>query len=432
MSFALVGARIIVGDGTEIDTGSVRVEDGRITAVEKGRSLSADRVADLGGRTLMPGMIDIHSHMVGGNKARGGWSPTGMKMTDPVIKAVLDSVEGAHITLNAGITTVREVGGRDYIDIFLRRAQSAGQILAPRILGCGPGLFMTGGHGAFLEPGHEADGVVEVVQRVRELVANNVDALKIFSTEGPETLGSWFTQQYTREELAAAIAEAHRLGRMVGVHAYSDAAINTCVALGADTIEHGWYLSEETCALMKERGTYLAPTLGVVVDANLYGQAYEIADHDIPGDEEEVVRDHMTMAFASGVKVALGSDCGGFGPRRLGRNADELVHYVECGMAPMRALMSATQESARALHLDAEVGTIEVGKAADLLVVDGDPIADINLVVTAVVGVLQAGRVIRDDLGILHQFGIRQPGGRAVPRVAGAKGGRVRETQGGA
>lgn len=402
MSVVLQNARIIVGDGRDIDRGSIKIDGKSIVEVVAKGTLKGDCVVDLDGLTIMPGMIDVHTHMVGGDKIRGGWNATGVKMGDPIVKAVLDSVEGARVTVNAGITTVREVGGRDYIDVFLRVAQRTGKIVAPRIFACGPGVFMTGGHSSFLQPGHEADGVVAVVRRIRELVAHEVDAIKIFSAEGPETLGSLFTQQYTEEELDAAITEAHRLGRIVGVHALADATIERVVRLGADTVEHGWYVEEPTCRLMIEKGTYLAPTLGEMVDTNRDGRAYEVAEWDIPGDDEPIIKRHIQEAIAIGVPIAMGSDCGGIVTRRLGHNADELTHYVECGMAPAKALQAATLNAARALHLQDRIGSIEVGKLADLVLINGDPIGDINRVVTDVIGVVQSGAVLRDDLGRLQ------------------------------
>lgn len=418
MSIVLHNARIIVGDGQDIEAGSVKINDGQIVEVAANGELRGDCVIDLSGLTLMPGMIDIHTHIVGGDKTRGGWNAAGVKMGDPIIKAVLDSVEAARTTVNAGITTVREVGVRDYIDVFLRDAQRQGQIVGPRILASGPGVFMTGGHSSFLQPGHEADGEVAVVRRIRELVAHGVDAIKITSAEGPEIDGSPFTQQYSAEELEAAINEAHRLGRIVGVHALADETIQRVVRLGVDTVEHGWYVSEATCQLMIDSGTYLAPTMGEMVDTNREGRAYDVAEWDIPGDEEPIIKDHIRDAIACGVRIAMGSDCGGIVTRRVGDNADELVHYVDLGMEPTAALQAGTLNGARALRQQAVIGTIEAGKHADLVVLEGDPITNIRCVVTGVVGVIQAGAVVRDDLGLLQPMRTRPDPRRVVSELA--------------
>jgi imidazolonepropionase-like amidohydrolase len=411
MSVVLQNARILVGDGRDIEAGSVKIDGGQIVEVTPNGGLRGDCVIDLDGLTLMPGLIDVHTHLVGGDKVRGGWNAAGVKMGDPVIKAVLDSVEAARTTVNAGVTTVREVGVRDYIDVFLRDAQRQGQIVGPRIVASGPGVFMTGGHSSFLQPGHEADGVVAVVKRVRELVSHRVDAIKITSAEGPEITGWPFTPQYSDEELEAVINEAHRLSRIVGVHALADDTIQRVVRLGVDTVEHGWYIEEATCQLMIDSGTYLVPTMGEMVDTNRDGHAYDVAEWDIPGDEEPIIKGHIRDAIACGVPIAMGSDCGGIVTRRVGDSADELVHYVELGMDPAAAVQVGTLNGARALHQQDVLGTIETGKHADLVVLDGDPIADIRRVMTGIVGVIQAGAVVRDDLGLLQPMRTR-PGTR--------------------
>jgi imidazolonepropionase-like amidohydrolase len=238
----------------------------------------------------MPGLIDLHTHIVGGDNAIGhGDEATTFKMSDPLIKAVLDSVEAAQVTLNAGITTVREIGSRDFIDVYLRAAQAAGQIEAPRILATGPGVFMTGGHGNFWQPDRPADGIAEVVKRVRELVHNKVDVIKVVSADGPETLGSWTTVQSTREEIAAAFAEAKRLGRRTASHAMGPDAIRNVVLGGGDTVEHGWYLTEESCRLMIEHGTYLIPTLGNVVDIIHKGGALQMPWTAMMAEDEPAI-----------------------------------------------------------------------------------------------------------------------------------------------
>jgi imidazolonepropionase-like amidohydrolase len=407
VSTVLLRARVIVGDGSEVEDASVKLDGGRIVAIRQGGALKGDYAIDLEGRTVMPGLIDVHVHMTGGDGVLLLGEPVGfdfgasLKMADPLPKAVLDSVEAARVTLHAGITTVRELGGREYIDVFVKRAQQTGQIDGPRMLTAGPGLFMTGGHGSFLEPGHEADGPSGVVRRVRELIANGVDVIKIFSTQGPEASGDWLTTQYTLAELEAAVTEAHRLSRRTAAHVLGEEGLDNALSAGVDTIEHGWYLSETHCHLMRERGTYLVPTLGVLVNTSRQQAAFDLPNVSKSADGDAEVFARVQQAIAMGVRIAMGSDCGGIITHKNGANAEELGYYVECGMSPMEAIQSGTLEAARALALHGEIGSLEEGKIADLLILDDDPLRDIGSTQSALVGVIQGGAVRRDDLGLL-------------------------------
>ena len=263
---------------------------------------------------------------------------------------------------------------------------------------------MTGGHGEFWQPEATADGVDAIIRRVRDLVHHKVDVIKVVSADGPETLAQWTTVQSTAEELAAAFAEARRLGRRTATHAMGGEAIANAVAGGVDTIEHGWYLTEEACSLMVDAGTYLVPTLGNVVDIIHKGPALEMPWAQMMAKDEPAIFDRFSMALELGVKMAMGSDCGGNEARQHGNNVDELVSYVRFGMLPIDAITSGTLAAARAVWLDSELGSIHAGKAADLVIVDGDPLDDIELLISGVAGVIQGGRAVRDDLGILGEL----------------------------
>ena len=409
MSVVFTGGQIVTMDGRDPSDLPVTLEGDRIVALGEQPAAGAT-VVDLGGRTLIPGMLDLHTHMAGGDNAIGyGDEATTFRMGEPLIKAVIDSVEAAAVTLQSGFTTVREIGARDYIDVYLREAQRAGQIHSPRILATGPGIAMTGGHGSHWAPDDTADGTVAMVRRVRELVHNRVDIVKVVSADGPETLGEWWTVQSTEEELTAAFTEAKRLGRRTAAHAMGGEAIGNVVRAGGDTVEHGWYLSEESCELMKEHGTCLVPTIGNFLDIITFGPTLQMPWAVMMGDDEDAVFDRLRMAHEIGVKIVCGSDCGGNESHRHGRNALELELYVRCGMSSLDALASATIEAARAMSLDGQVGSIEVGKYADFAIIDGDPLADVSLLRTGVVGVVQGGRVIRDDFGLMNDVRLLSP-----------------------
>ena len=418
MSTAFIRAHLITGDGRDFDSAAVLVENGRIASVNtRGGDLAADVVVDLKGRALLPGFIDLHDHMIGGDNQIGhGDEYTSFKIGDPIIKAVLDSVEAAAKTLHVGVTSAREIGARDFIDVAMKRAQAAGQIQGPRMLAAGPGVWMSGGHGSFWQPGHGADGVDAVICRVRYLVENNVDVVKVVSSDGPETCGDWWSPQYTPEEAAAAMGEAKRLGRRTAAHAMGHDGINNLVTGGAETIEHGWYISEENCRTMIQHGTYLIPTLGNVVDIIHKGAGLEMPWAVMMQDDEEAIFQRHSMAVELGVNIAMGSDCGGNEARLHGDNLLELDCHVRCGMSPMQAITSGTLDAARAVRIDNEVGSVAEGKLADFVIVDGDPLADIRLTQTGVVGVVQGGAVKRDDLGILEQLR-REPGTAAARGV---------------
>src|SRR5262249_40273939 len=188
-------AHLVTGDARHYEDATVKIEGRQIVDVEtNGGSVPADHYVELGGRALLPGLVDVHVHMIGGDKAIGfGDEATTFRMYEPLPKALLDGVEAARTTLRAGFTAVRESAARDYLDVFLRDAQRRGQIDGRRMLATGPGVYMTGGHGSFFDEAQAADSPWEMVKRVRELVRHKVDVIKIVSADGPETLGHWWT-----------------------------------------------------------------------------------------------------------------------------------------------------------------------------------------------------------------------------------------------
>ncbi|MDE0106663.1 MAG: amidohydrolase family protein [Bryobacterales bacterium] len=403
MHYALVDALILTGDGREHSNGAIEIFDGRIVKVGSSLSLPAvDEIVPLDGRVVMPGLIDLHTHLVGGDKALGqGDNALSYKMADPLAKAVLESVEAAAVTIQSGVTTVQDLGARDYLDIFLRNAQREGLITAPRILAAGAGVFVPGGHGSFWEPNRGVEGSVEAVRRVKELSLAGVDVIKVVSADGPEFSGDWTTVQSTPDEIEAAFCEARRLGKRTTAHAMGGEAMINVARGGAETIQHGWYLTEEACDWLVKADIHLVPTLGEVVDIVEQGPAPDMPWASDFGCERDGIFERISYAIQRGVKIAMGSDCGGVEAHFHGANADELVWYQECGLSSDAAIASATIEAARALRVDAQLGTIEEGKLADMLILRSDPRDNLRYVQDRLVGVIQGGEVVRDDAGIL-------------------------------
>ncbi len=402
MRIALIGAHVITGKGETIDRGVVVVEGDRILSVGAAEPTEVDGVVNVEGRTVIPGMIDVHIHMVGGDKAVGfDGEPPLMRTDVPATqKALLEGVAAARTTLRAGFTTVREVGGRDYHDVALRNAQRSGLVHGPRMLASGPGVFPTGGLGAHLEPEAGVNDVAGAVRRVREMVAKGVDVIKIVSADGPESLGKFWAVFPTEEEIRAIFAEASHLGRLKAAHAMGPEAIEWVTRAGADTVEHGWYMTEESCRTIIQHDAVLVPTISNVWAITMRGPAAGMPWADMIASEEAAILDRLRMAIEMGVRIAVGTDVGGNITHRYGDNAKELEMYVRCGMAPLEAIAAATYEAARAIRLEQSVGSLTQGALADLVIIDGDPLTDIALTRTGVVAVLQGGVVHRDDLGL--------------------------------
>jgi len=395
---------VVVGNGETLDDGIVVVDGARIESVgeQEPAGNSYDFQVDLEGRTLLPGLIDCHIHMVGGDKTLGFDGEPPIIRTDQhaVTKALLEGVAAARTTLRSGFTTVREVGGRDYHDVALKRAQRAGLVEGPRMLASGPGVWPTGGSGAHLEPNVGVDGDVDARRRVRELVERGADVIKIVSADGPPGVDPGATVYPTEDEVRAIFGEATRLGKIRAAHAMAPEAIDMVVRAGTNTVEHAWYMNEENCHTLLQSDAYLVGTLSNAWAMVNHGREVgfpwtPMMERDLPDIEAR-----FRMAIELGVPIAAGTDVGGNPTHWYGESARELEAYVACGMTPLDAIASGTLVAAKAIGLDSTVGSIEPGKLADLVVVDGDPLSDIGLTRHGVVAVMQGGTVFRDDLGL--------------------------------
>ncbi|MBL9101770.1 MAG: amidohydrolase family protein [Myxococcales bacterium] len=386
----LKNARLIDGTGAAPRTGvDVLVEAGRIKQVGQGLAAPAGVVTlDLGGRTLLPGLIDAHTHLANDPQPSHAEAVV-LDVTATDADAALRGAANARVTLLAGFTTVRNVGGT-FADRSLRDAIRRGRIPGPRILVANHAIGITGGHCDDTNglrpdihgrpPDFEegiADGPDAVRRAVRHQIKHGADVIKICATGGVLSQGDGVgAPQLTPDELAAVVDEAVRAERKVAAHAHGTEGIKDAVKAGVHSIEHGSMLDDEAIRLMKKRGTYLVPTVAVGAYVEQAAQTGKLSP-DSAAKALAVaprMRDSLARAYKAGVKIAFGTDAGVF---EHGTNAREFSALVALGVTPMDAILSATRNAADLLGLS-DVGVIKPGNVADLLVVDGDPLADIR------------------------------------------------------
>ncbi|HBY93920.1 MAG: amidohydrolase family protein [Ardenticatenaceae bacterium] len=386
------GARIIDGLGGMIERGKVLVEDRHIVYAgpEGGNRERADRVYELDGRTLLPGIIDTHAHFAGGD-----YDPA--HEDDSLAMAVLRTVPTVKRVLLAGITTVRTAGSRDHIDLDIRDAIRQGVIVGPRVIASGRGITMTGGH--LHEIAVEVDGVDEVRREVRSQIKRGVDSIKILALSGGVSTANQDVQaeQFTLEEVLAAVYEAHKAGKTVLGHAIGQQGIMNGIQAGIDSIDHGIFLTEEACGLMKQKRIFYVPTFGPFY----YYTERRLAEPWRIERAEAIKERHIqsfVLALEKGLTLAMGSDCGFASRFPNGENALEIELMVRHGMEPMDAIVATTGNAARLLRLDTLLGSVTVGKLADLIVVNTNPIDDPGALRHQVALVMKDGTVYLDRI----------------------------------
>jgi len=399
---------IRAGHVLNVRTGEIRanqaivIEGDRIAQIAPSNEITAaagDPIIDLPDATLLPGLIDMHTHLTF-ELSSLGYQGLGISTA----REALHGARNARRTLEAGFTTVRNLGARDYADIALRDAINDGDVIGPRIVASGPALGITGGHcdenllpPAFHVQGDGvADGVEGVQHKVREVIKYGADVIKICATGGVLSKGDDpNASQYTLEEMKAIVADAHRLGRRVAAHAHGAEGVRWASEAGVDSIEHGHLMDDAAIATLKKNGTYLVPTLflGEYMEKNMDRS-------DVPEYSKQKMRDVIAAmrkntgkAFAAGVKVAFGTDAAVY-PHGL--NAGEFHVYVSLGMTPLAAIQTATINASDLLGPKYLVGTLEAGRWADVIAVDGDPTKDVTIL-EHVKFVMKGGMVYKNE-----------------------------------
>jgi imidazolonepropionase-like amidohydrolase len=401
---AVRAGRLIDPDsGTVLTDQIILIQDNKIQAVGKSLTIpNGANVIDLSTKTVLPGLIDCHTHVADGHS--DGEPFNVLKKTASQI--VLESVTNARKTLESGVTTVRDVGTyRALNDIALRDAINRGEIIGPRMYVAGAYITITGGAGAMtgqapdiqlpwdLHYG-EANSPWEVRQKVRLLAHNGVDVIKMLSTGAVLTHGSSpMSIEFTPEELQAGVNEAKNFGLRVAVHAHATQGIKNAILAGSASIEHAELLDDETIALAKQHGTYLDMDIYdeecIQAGAKTGQTPADFLQHD--ADLGRIQRENFTKAVKAGVKMSFGTD---LGVCPYGSSGKQFAFMVKYGMTPMQAIQAATTNAADLLGHSNDIGSIKPGKSADLIAVGGDPLKDIS-VLENIEFVMKEGKVYK-------------------------------------
>ncbi|MEE8443545.1 MAG: amidohydrolase family protein [Dehalococcoidia bacterium] len=409
MTIALVGGMLIDGTGGSIvPNATIVVEGDRITQVGPADQITVPagaRVIDLAGKTMMPGLIDTHVHICGETVP----NPIAM-LTDTVPFIAIRGTANARAILESGFTTCRSMGSPGYSDVAVKQAIEKGMVQGPRLVVSGE-MVMTEGSGerGYMRPEVQIPesgtfvGLEGARRAVRTQVYHGADVIKLIASGrvGSNAYSMPWDTELTREEMAVVVDEAHRWGKKVAAHAYATTTVADCVMAGVDTIEHGVLIDEPTIALMAERGTALVPTMTAFHNYLLPGAEERFPAYRLERGRPmaRVQLDSFPKYLEYGLKIATGSD----GPRPgslPGTSALELELLVEAGMSPMQAIEAATRVAAEILGLEDRLGTLESGRLADILVVDGDPISDIRVLQDQerIQMVVKGGEVVRSTL----------------------------------
>jgi imidazolonepropionase-like amidohydrolase len=377
----------------------VLVEGGRIISVttDAGAIPAGAEAIDLSKYTGLPGLIDVHTHMTMYTDETPGELMVKQLTVNPPAVEVFLARKGALRTLEAGVTTVRDLGSDQYMDIAMRDLINRGEMIGPRMFVCGYGLTITTTpYKPGLNPpaGGIADGVPEVLRVVRQQIAAGADVIKMFASTGTDDDVTGF-QTYNYEEIKAAVDTAHQFGKKIAIHSYGPDGARDAVRAGTDSLEHATDMDDATIAEMVKRGTFYVPT----IDHNRYyldnWQKIGYANGFQEKTKAFIARNLETArkAHKAGVKFAMASDAI---YTMFGENTRELGWFVKAGMTPEQALRTATTNAAELLGKEKELGAIAPGYFADLVAVEGDPLADIDVAIYKVRWVMKGGAVVAD------------------------------------
>lgn len=389
-------------EGRVVEQPVITIVDGRITRVDTGAAAAAPEGAkriDLPGKTILPGLIDMHVHL-DGNPRYGGYSS--LQFTD--LFWPVQGVGNARDMLHAGFTTVRNVGSDGYSDVAYKQAIEEGLMEGPRIVPAAHALSATGGHcdQTYLPPSFEAlgkavgDGPQELRKRVREQRKYGAEVIKVCATGGVFSRNTEpGQQQLSEEELRAIADEAHQWGLKVAAHAHGAAGIKAAIRAGIDTIEHASLIDAEGIRLAKEHGTWLAMDIFNTEYTQAEGARNGVMEENLRKDREiaQIQRDNFRKAHEAGAKMVFATDAG---VMPHGTAAGQFRVMTEYGMTPMEAIQAATTNAAQALGRTGEVGAIAVGRYGDIVAVDGDPLANIRELEHVDV-VIKGGEIVKND-----------------------------------
>jgi imidazolonepropionase-like amidohydrolase len=392
-----------VKSGKLLSDQTIVIDDGKIASVEASAETKVPAgatVIELANATVLPGLIDAHTHLT--FDPQFGYESLGISIP----RETLTGAKNARVTLLAGFTTVRNVAAYGYTDVALRDAINAGDVPGPRMLVSGPALSITGGHcdnnllpfEYHATSDGVADGIAAVQQKVRQNIKYGSDLIKVCATGGVLSKGDDpQASQFTLEEMKAIVADAHRLGRKVAAHAHGAQGILWASQAGVDSIEHGSYIDDAGIAEMKKNGTYLVPTLYLGDWFLANAEKNHIPDFYLVKAKAvmPIARQNVAHAFASGVKVAFGTDAAVY-PHGL--NAHEFAVMVKLGLTPLQAIQAATVNAADLLGWSGKVGSLEPGAWADIVAVEGDPLKDVTTL-ERVKFVMKGGEVVRNEYG---------------------------------